>query len=234
MIGIITAVTAERDAVLEKMQDVKVHRIYELEFNEGVLNNTRCVMAMAGVGKVNAARCTQLLIDHFQPSCLINVGSAGALHPGLKIGDVVISTSCVQYDLDLTAFGIKKGAFDEDDDGIFKADPQLAALCEQAMAEVVHGEYKVLMGPIATGDQFNNSAKVKMDLYNEFGAYCNEMEGAAVAQVCALCKVPFVVIRSISDNSDDDTLEMYNNFKTLAAKRCVHFLEILFGVLEEQ
>ncbi|HOP74422.1 MAG TPA: 5'-methylthioadenosine/adenosylhomocysteine nucleosidase [Bacillota bacterium] len=236
MVGVITAVTSERDAILQKMTDIQKQVIYGIEFYKGKVNGKPCITAMSGIGKVNAARCTQVMIDRFKPDYIINIGSAGGLHPELKIGDVVISTACIQYDVDLTAFGIAKGAFEEGDDGFIKADPQLAAQCEAAMERCVAGQYKVLMGPIATGDQFNDSPTVKEELYREFGAYCNEMEGAAVAAVCAACQVPFVVIRSISDNSDEDGLTMYENFKRLAAERCVHFfinlLDELGGVNE--
>jgi adenosylhomocysteine nucleosidase len=234
MIGIITAVDAERDAVLQKMQEVKKSVIYEIEFFEGKIRNTPSIMAMAGIGKVNAARCTQLMIDRFTPERIINMGSAGGLHPELTIGDVVISLSCIQYDLDITAFGLPKGSVEEGSDGFVKADAEFAKLCEQVMENSINSEYKVMLGPIATGDQFNDSPVLKAQLYQEFGAYCNEMEGAAIAAVCAACQVPFVVIRSISDNSDEDTLMNYNDFKNLAAERCVHFLLNLFDVLERK
>ncbi len=234
MLGIITAVETERDAALARMTDITASTQYGIEFYIGKIKNHPCVIALSGVGKVNAARCTQLMIDHFSPERIVNIGSAGGLHPKLKIGDVVISTSCIQYDVNLTPFGIKQGAFTEDDDGFIDADPEFIELCKKAMARCVGNEYQIFTGPIATGDQFNNSLERKNQLYQDFGAYCNEMEGSAVAQVCALCEVPFVIIRSISDNSDDDTLEMYNNYKTLAAERCSDFLIHLMEVTEKQ
>lgn len=234
MIGIITAVTTERDAVLEKMDRIQMSKIYDLEYFEGKINHTPCIMVMSGVGKVNAARCTQLLIDRFNPERIVNIGSAGALHPDLNIGDVVISTACVQYDINLTAFGIKKGSLSKEHDGFFEADQPFAALCEKAMEKSISDEFKIILGPIATGDRFNDSVERKEKIFKEFGALCNEMEGAAVAQVCALCNIPFVVIRSISDNSDEGTLMMYNEFKKLASKRCANFLVNLVNVLEEE
>ena len=233
MLGIITAVTTERDAVLEKMNDVETYSFYNLQFYVGNIHNTRCIMTMSGVGKVNAARSTQMMIDKFEPEKIVNVGSAGALDPDLNIGDVIISTECVQYDINLTAFGIKKGALSEDEDGFFKADAGFASLCEKAMNDSISDAFKIILGPIATGDRFNDSPEKKAKIYQEFGALCNEMEGAAVAQVCALCEVPFVVIRSISDNSDEDTLMSYNNFKKLASERCVNFLVNLVTEIEK-
>lgn len=233
MIGIITAVTTERDAVLQKMKETKTFNIYNIEFNEGLIHHTPCITAMSGVGKVNAARCTQLMIDRFRPSKIVNIGSAGALHPDLNIGDVVISTACIQHDVDLTVFGIKKGAFDEEEGGFVQADTDFAELCEAAIKKCVGGEFQVFSGPIATGDQFNASLEKKVELFEEFGAYCNEMEGAAVAQVCSLCQVPFVVIRSISDKPGNQSRVLYDKFKQLASERCANFLVNLIDIIEK-
>ena len=235
MIGIITAVPTERDAVLEKATNIKPFTIYEIEFYEGLIHHTPCIIAMSGVGKVNAARCTQLMIDKFGPGKIVNIGSAGALHPDLNIGDVIISTSCIQHDVDLTVFGLKKGSFGGLENGFIKADTYFAKHCETAMQKSIGGEFKIYSGPIATGDQFNDSPEKKAQLYEEFGAYCNEMEGGAIAQVCAACQIPFVVIRSISDKPepDQDSKLMYHNFKDLAAQRCASFLVNLIAVLEK-
>lgn len=234
MIGIITAVTNERDAILRKMKEIESLIIFDIEFYRGVIGKTPCVTAMSGVGKVNAARCTQLMIDRFNPARIVNVGSAGALHPDLNIGDVIISTLSIQHDVDLTVFGIKKGAFDEGESGFVETDKEFAALCQDVMEKNAAGLYAIHSGPIVTGDQFNDSLEKKAQLYEEFGAYCIEMEGAAVAQVCAMCGVPFVIIRSISDKPDNDTRMMYENFKVLAAERCAEFLGDLIDVLEKK
>lgn len=234
MIGIITAVKAERDAVLKQMKEVKASTLYDIEFYEGVIRETHCIMVMCGVGKVNAARCTQLMIDRFNPERIVNVGSAGALHPDLNIGDVVISTSCVQHDVDLTPFGWKKGALAATGDGFIEADAFFMEMCKEAMDNCIDDQFKVYQGPIATGDQFNDSLEKQSQLFEDFGAYCGEMEGAAVAQVCSMCQIPFVVIRSISDKPNKDTLKMYQNFSQLASERCADFLVSLVHVLERE
>jgi adenosylhomocysteine nucleosidase len=230
MLGIITAVTAERDAALQKMVNPHARQIYGIEFYEGTIGRISCVLAMAGIGKVNAARCVQLMIDQFQPDRIVNIGSAGALHPEVKIGDVIISTACIQHDLDLTAFGLPKGYISETE-GLFTADPELRRLCEQAMGRTIDDRFRVYAGLIVTGDQFNDSVARKEQLYREFGAYCIEMEGAAVAQVCAMCRVPFVIIRSISDQPGEDTMELYENYKDLASRRCADFVVNLMELL---
>lgn len=232
MIGIITAVDTERDSVLQKMTGIKSIILYGIVFYQGFINHTPVVTAMSGVGKVNAARCSQLMIDKFQPERLVNLGSAGAIHPDIHVGDVVISTVCIQHDVDLTVFGIKKGAFDEQDCGFFQADPDFAELCQKAVAINIGNEFKIFSGVIATGDQFNDSLEKKSQLFEEFGAYCNEMEGAAVAQVCALCNIPFVVIRSISDTPGNESKMLYNDYKQLASERCADFLVNLIAIIE--
>ncbi len=234
MLGIITAVTAERDAILAQLREVKPLKIYDIDFYQGLIGNTQCITTMSGVGKVNAARSTQLMIERFQPSRIVNIGSAGALHPELNIGDVVISTSCIQHDVDLTAFGVKKGSFDDDGDGFILADVDFSRFCQTAMEQSISEQYRIWSGPIATGDQFNDSLERTQQVFHDFGAYCIEMEGAAVAQVCAACRVPFVVIRSISDKPSNQTIESYNQFKHLASQRCVSFLVNLVKVLENQ
>lgn len=234
MIGIITAVTTERDAVLEKMKGIKAIPVYDLQFYQGMIHHTECIIVMSGIGKVNAARCTQLLIDRFEPSKIVNIGSAGALHPDLNIGDVVVSTGCIQHDVDLTVFGIKKGAFDKQEGGFVEADPNFAGLCKAAIKKIIGDEYQIFTGPIATGDQFNDSPEKQTQLFEDLGAYCNEMEGAAVAQVCSLCNIPFVVVRSISDKPGNQSKVMYDNFKKLASERCALFLEHLIEIIEEE
>ncbi|HYH04467.1 MAG TPA: 5'-methylthioadenosine/adenosylhomocysteine nucleosidase [Bacillota bacterium] len=232
MIGVITAVDAERDAVLAKMKEVKAYQVYGIEFYEGLIRDTRCITAMSGIGKVNAARCTQLMIDRFNPDRIVNIGSAGALYPDLQIGDVIISTSCIQHDVDLTPFGLRKGFFSETD-GFVAADAGLVSLCQQAMEHSIDDRFHVYTGPIATGDQFNDSAQTKERLFEEFGAYCIEMEGAAVAQVCAMCEIPFVVIRSVSDTPTEETRNLYENFKQLASERCANFLTNLVKLIQK-
>lgn len=232
MIGVITAVSPERDAVLAKLKDVHPNTIYGVEFYDGMLQDTRCVVAMSGVGKVNAARSTQLLIDKFGPERIVNLGSAGAIHPQLQIGDVVISTSCIQHDVDLTMFGENKGFFSKTE-GFIPVDQEFVQLCQQAMELSVDNQFRVLAGPIATGDQFNDSRQHKEELYKEFGAYCIEMEGAAVAQVCAMCRIPFAIIRSISDTPNEDAVQLYEKFKESASRRCADFLVNLVTIIQK-
>ena len=108
-IGILVAMDEEMQAVLNLMTDVKIKQIYDLNFITGKIHNKNCVLTMSGVGKVNAARTTQILIEKFDLKCVINVGAAGAVNYLLNIGDVVIAKHTVQHDFDITAFGHSKG-----------------------------------------------------------------------------------------------------------------------------
>lgn len=226
MLGIIAAMQEEVNAVLKELNNTVEYNFYGIDFWKGEINSIECVLAQSGIGKVNAARCTQILIDKFNPACIVNVGSAGALEPNLEIGDVVISSACVQHDFDITAFGHKKGYISNIGDCFVKSDDKLIELCKKTM-ESISENYKVELGIIATGDQFMNSEDKKHVIWEDFGAHCLEMEGAAVAQVCFLCNVPFVIIRSISDKAHKESAVDFYKFLEFASQRCAHFVEAL-------
>jgi adenosylhomocysteine nucleosidase len=174
----------------------------------GRLARRDCVVVRCGMGKVSAASCVQKLIDDFGIDCFVVCGLAGGLRPDLHLGDVVVGESYVQHDLDASPIYPK---FEVPGLGIsiFHAPPDLVdAACEAANAFVANrGEVRgdtprVLRGMIATGDQFvNDRGQVLRRELPE--AMCVEMEGAAIAQVCHMNRVPFVIIRIISDNADE-------------------------------
>ena len=110
-IGIIAAMTEEIDSIKRLMSDIIVKNIYELEFTLGTIHSKNVVLVKCGVGKVNAARTTQILIDNFDLEYVINVGTAGGLNEKIEIGDVVIAEKLVQHDFDITAGGHEKGIF---------------------------------------------------------------------------------------------------------------------------
>ncbi|MDF2521133.1 MAG: adenosylhomocysteine nucleosidase [Clostridia bacterium] len=224
MIGIIGAMKEEKDAILSLMQQVERVEHYGVKFYIGTINNKSCVLSKSGVGKVNAARATQIMIDKFSPEFIINIGSAGALEPSLEIGDIVISDNCIQHDADITAFGHPKGYIA----GLryIQADPELIEMCKKAMELSVGHQYKTYIGTVASGDQFISSQEKKQELHREFNAWCAEMEGAAIAQVCYLCQVPYVVIRSISDKALPGNNIEFREFLELSAERCAHFVDV--------
>ena len=228
MIGIIVAEQKELQAVEEKVIEKKEKQIYELNFIEGKILEKKCVLVKCGgVGKVNAARTAQILINKYNPDCIINVGSAGALSKDLNIGDIVIGKNVIQHDFDLTAFGRKKGEIDNTGRSI-QADTYLIEKSEKVLKTIFEGKQnKAIIGTIATGDTFCTKIEMKNEITEEFSADCIEMEGAAIAQVCKLDEVPFIVIRSISDKVDGSNQIQFEKYLETASKTCANFLEQL-------
>ena len=219
-IGIIGAMDSELSLLLASMEQRAQEAHSGLVFHTGLLGGRRVVLVKAGIGKVNAARCTQLLIDQYHPAAILNTGIAGGLAPGLQVGDIVVADGLVQHDFDVTAFGHAKGYLCTGGDSsvptVFRADRQLSGALTAA-AQAVLGAEKVHAGLIATGDQFISGREKKAELYELFHASAAEMEGCAIAQVAALSGVPFAVIRAISDLADGTAAESYDTFEQQAA-----------------
>ena len=229
-IGIIGAMEEEIAILKEKIETiVTVKNIIGLDFYIGLFNGNNIVFVRSGIGKVNAAVCTQVLIDHFAVDYVINIGVAGAIFSELNIGDIVISTDTVQHDMDTSAFGDELGEIPRMPESYFKADDELIKLAYKSANEI-SSNYGVFLGRVASGDQFINDKDKKKKLWNIFNAYCTEMEGAAIAHTCWLNKIPFVIIRSISDNADNKAEMIYDEFINIAAKNSG---DIVYKVLEE-
>jgi adenosylhomocysteine nucleosidase len=225
-IGIIGAVEEEIFELKSKMEVVAVKKMIGSEFYIGKMHGKSVVLVRSGVGKVNAAICAQVLIDLYAVDYIVNTGVAGALAPELTIGDVVISEDCVQHDFDLELADIPRGVIPKMPDSFFKADDELVRLA-QAAARTVLGDEKVHAGRIATGDQFIASGEAKNFIRDTFQALCTEMEGAAIAQTCVLNKIPFVIIRSISDQADENAASSFGEFFRDTAKNSGDITELI-------
>ena len=206
-IVIIAAIDEELEAIQNKFENVEEKKLKDLVYYEGQANGKEYVLTKCGVGKVNSARVTQMLIDNFDIEYIMNVGIAGSLNDELEIGDIVIGKKLVQHDFDITAFGHEKG-YITDTGRIFESDDNLIK------------EYNKPNGTIASGDIFCNQVSMKEKIRTKFNADCVEMEGAAIAQVCTLNKVPFIVIRSISDKPNGRNHIDIEKFTKMASKRC--------------
>jgi len=203
MIGLISALDEELARFKEQLELDQTVRQAGLDFHFGTLAGQKVVLLKCGVGKVNAAVATQVLIDRFGVDSVMFTGLAGALVPTLKRGDVVVSNFVVQYDIDLTAFGRRPGEISEYS-RLIEADPTLvhtAAEAFEANFADTDPDRQLMVGTIATGDSFVSDPKRIRWLQREFGAVATEMEGGAVGQVCQMSRVPFVVIRVISDSA---------------------------------
>ncbi|WP_070000678.1 5'-methylthioadenosine/adenosylhomocysteine nucleosidase [Cellulosilyticum sp. I15G10I2] len=226
MIGIIGAMDEEVISLKRKMVIKDIKTVASMEFCTGAINDKEIVVVRCGIGKVNAAVCTQVLIDQFHTQCIINTGVAGGLHPEINIGDIVISSDTVEHDMDASAVGNPKGEIPRMNKTYFEADERLVQIAQDA-AEKIDGDHKVLVGRIASGDQFISSIKVKEAIYSMFTAYCAEMEGAAIAHTCYLNQVPFVIIRAISDKADHSADTNFEEFVNIAARNASKMIEAI-------
>lgn len=232
-VGIIVAMQEEMQELINIMTGIDEKRIREISFIKGNIEGTKCIAVQCGVGKVNAARITQMMIDNFDLEYIINIGAAGALNPSLEIGDIVIGDKLVQHDFDITAFGHTKGYITGVGDRIY-SDEKLVDRFEKAIENLHEKVYKVKTGTIASGDIFCTKVTMKDKIYAQFGADCVEMEGAAIGQVCYLDNIPFVIIRSISDTPNGNNAVTFDQFVSLAAKRCANMIKEFFKDIKEE
>ena len=210
-IGIIFAMKEELDELKKLINIEKIEKIYELTFFYGIIDNKTCIFVESGIGKVNAARTTQILIDKIGVDYIFNIGVAGGISNDLQVGDIVIGEKIVKHDFDITAFNHKKGYIPNV--GVYiESDKMLINIASNVITEGVKGV-------IATGDIFCSENNMAKKINDKFGALCVEMEGARIAQVCYLCNIPFIIIRSISDVPNNNNVVTYEEFLTTSAKK---------------
>ena len=227
MIGIIAAEEKEMIAIKDNMTNILEEEIFELKFIKGNIENQLYALVECGVGKVNAARTTQIMIDKFNPSYVINVGTAGGLTNELKVKDIVIGKDLVQHDFDITGVGnYEKGEIARTGK-FFKSDENLVKLCKNTMEEYKNRDFNIKIGRIVTGDWFASNLEKSLKIQKEFNADCIEMEGAAIAQVCTLDKIPFLVIRGISDTPNGNNEIDFHTYIEEVSKRVGEILKLL-------
>ena len=227
-IGIIFAMKEELQALQQFLKIKTKRNIFDLCFYEGVIHNIECVLVESGIGKVNAARATQILIDHYQINYLFNIGVAGGLSDKLNIGDIVIGEKLVQHDFDITAFNHEKG-YIPNTNIYLNSDKHLLDL-----AKTVTCDTNVFSGVIATGDIFCTDAKMSKKIHDKFHALCVEMESAAVAQVCYLSKIPFLILKSISDIPNNNNTITYEEFLTMSSENIAKYMNQLIDKIIER
>jgi len=227
-IGVIAALNAEIAPFLEEMDIHETQNIAGTAFYTGTLRGTTFVLARSRVGKVNGAICAQLLIDRFAVDCVIVCGVAGALAAHVDCGDVVLARDLVQHDYDSTGDGWPPGVNGSIDTSFFEVDEALLRAAKAAFAEA-SPTAALHLGRIATGDQFVTDIALHKKIAETFDALCVDMESAAIAQTCYLNDVPFVVIRAISDNADQNAPEMYSQFEKRAVANAYAVTAALLG-----
>lgn len=247
-IGVL-GVTSETKALIAKMTATRTEKWMGVPFVIGMLNGRAVVVARCGVGKVNAAMSSILMIEHYHPSRILFTGSAGALRTDLAPGDVVIGLKTVQHDVGtLTPKGLEHEATYAFNDRkqnplFFPADPVLLAAAQRAASDTPLQPFEfrgakrtphIVTGVIATGDVFVADQAANDALHNALKADAVEEEGAAVAQVCWQQHVPFLAIRSISDNANSQTPVNYMRFYTLAAENSARLVSAIVARLQMQ
>jgi adenosylhomocysteine nucleosidase len=231
--GILGAFGPETELVVSQVQNKKDVVIQQLHFTEGVLRGRKVVVALCGIGKVNAAIATTLMLEHFQPSEIIFTGIAGAVDPALSPGDLVIATEVGYHDYgalrpdSLEHWRTRNPVRNEPNPLFFPCDASLVQLALQVSRttklESTGGSKdsavpRVVTGRIVTGDEFISSGTATMALHRQLQASATEMEGAAVGQVCWQQQVPFVVIRSMSDKAGNNAHADMQSFYQTAAR----------------
>lgn len=216
MIGIIGAMQEEIIELKKLIKNIKENTMAGFVFYSGILNKKDIILVQSGIGKVNSAICTTILIEQFNVTKIIFTGVAGGVNNDLNVGDIVISKDLIQHDVDATAFGAKYGQIPRMNQLEFKSDINLIELAKKSAKDIFTNE-KIVVGRILSGDQFVSSIEKIKWLRDKFNGDCVEMEGASVAHVATLFNIPFVVIRSISDKADHSANIDFNKFVNIAA-----------------
>lgn len=226
-IGIIFAMQEELIELKKYLHINNEKKIYDLIFYEATLNNQNIILTESGIGKTNSARTTQILIDYYKPEAIFNIGVAGGIAKNLKVGDIIISTSLVQHDFDITAFDHPKGYIPNIGNTI-PIDNNLLNTTKTIL-DTNNISYKE--GLIASGDIFCTKESMATKINTQFNALCVEMEGASIAQTAYLSKTPCLVIRSISDCPDNNNKVTYEEFLETSSKKVT---QIMYAILINQ
>ena len=223
VIAIVAALNGEIQPLVEAMQDVQASKWGKQSLYQGVISNCEVVAMTCGIGKVRAAACAQYLIDRFSVEAVICNGAAGAINPRLEIGDIVVSKRALQHDVDLGDPDLMKKLRKR----WLKADPRLMELAMEGGRDLGF-EGRMHLGTVLTGDQAILSQEKRQSLWEKFGGDCVEMEGAAVAQVCQLNSIPFLIVRAISDSAAENSVK---EFKQSLAQTAGDAVKIVLGIL---
>ena len=234
--GLLGAFGAEVALVKESLKKPKTVVVDGVTFTAGRIGKQRVVVAETGIGKVNAAMTTALMLNHFRPRRILFTGIAGGTNPDLQPGDIVVAGQTAHHDYgsitdkNTPTRQTRNAITKEFNPVFFPADSILLRLAGNVVKTVLlegiplasggvsNRPVKVITGTVVTGDVFVASADKVKSLRADFGADATEMEGAAVAQVCYQLQVPHLIIRSLSDRADADAHIAYDRFYSTAAR----------------
>src|SRR5262245_44806170 len=248
VVGVL-GIAAEITPIERRLQESREVVVRGYVFRLGTLNGRQVVVGRSGAGKVNAAVVATLLIDHFNPSVILLSGTAGAVDPSLRPGDVVIGATVAQHDAGLqTSNGIKRRGMRNAVTG--QSDPVLVPAPETLLATARRSAQgltlppvktpegfrvpRIVEGVIVTGDTFLSDAARREELRSTLGATAIEMEGAAVIQACRQFGVSCLVVRSITDSADTQALTNYEQFLVTASENAATIVAAIVSQLENQ
>ena len=227
-IAVIGAMEEEVELLRGEITSAIETTIAGCEFSEGEIGNHKVVLVKSGIGKVNAAIATTILLNKFKPDVVLNTGSAGGFHESLEVGTVVISNEVRHHDVDVTAFGYELGQV-PGQPAAYSADLKLVEVARAAVEEL--GQHAHATGLIASGDTFMSDAEHVRKVKEQFPLMiAAEMEASAVAQVCHQFGTPFVVIRALSDIAGKESSVTFDEFLPVAAR---HSTDIVLKVLSK-
>lgn len=229
-IGIIGAMDEEVKILKEKLDKLNLKIIAGCEFYTGTINDIDVVLLKSGIGKVNAAMATTLLIELYNPDYIINTGSAGGFHKDLKVGDIVISNELRYHDVDATVFGYAYGQV-PGMPAYYLSDKRLVKIAENCADKI---DVNVITGLITSGDSFLEDGDRVREIKKLFPDLCAaEMEATAIAQVASQFDIPFVIIRSLSDIAGNDARVSYDQFLETASVNSAKLVLLIIKELGE-
>lgn len=214
-IGIIGAMEPEVEALIAALDNAVSETVSGITFHIGKIGERTVAIAKCGIGKVFAALCAQTMIIKYSPELIVNTGVGGALRSGITTGDIVVAESLCQHDMDTSAIGDPVGLVSGINVIYFESDKRAADILLGA-AEFLG--LRAYSGRIASGDKFIASVCDKARIISTFSADACEMEGCAVAQVAFVNRIPFAVVRAISDSADGEATMDYPTFLPIAAR----------------
>jgi adenosylhomocysteine nucleosidase len=247
-IAILGAFSVEIDMLKDSLTNKYTEIKGGIEFTRGELSGKDVVIAFTGIGKVNAAMTSTLILEYYHPSKVIFTGIAGGINPLINPADLVVSERCVHHDLNyyyddtLVSYQPRNPLNNTINPVFFNADSSmlqsLKSIAENSsLIPIISGldsiHPKIVFGTIATGDAFIASQDKNIELIERFNADAVEMEGAAIAQICYQRNIPFIIIRSISDSADENAKVDLEEFYLTAAKNANFLVIELLKVLAD-
>lgn len=228
IVAIIGAMEAEIELLKSRLSNIRSHQFgQKFTIYTGQIGTTDVVLSLSGIGKVNAAIATTLVLEHFSPDCVINTGSAGGIGVGLSVGDVVIGLEVAHHDVDVTPFGYVHGQVPQLP-ARFVADNDLVHAA--AYAAQAFNNARVVQGLVVSGDCFVHSEPYRRHIIKHFpDVQAVEMEAAAIAQACYQFEKPFVIIRAISDSAQEEAKVSFDEFLQTAAQ---HSAQMVLNIIE--